>query len=390
MAGVDVSFIISVYHPNFAYFNEMIDSVLRLGKKSRCTTEICFRDDTDDGASAELLAKVAAENPDLIRIVPGGKNLGVGASRCELVKASGGRYVASFDQDDVMLPFDLDRAVKFLDDHPQYAASYSHKFLFNSLGLTGMIHGDWPSNFTMLFSPKMNINAMLIRREELIAHESFLPCPGSRINDDVFLMMRLSYDREIYFDIAEPRCLYRDHAEQYSKHLDKQADFEVMGEYFIARQPELYDRICREVEIPTSPENLPLVQAYSGLATFLLQRRDRARVLRICQRAAERDPHDYGAWEVLLTLSIGTPNFDARMAKACRLFAGNDWALHTFYRTAALRCQAEHRDGKPIFAEYNRLRKLLMTPPQWVVDSLPESARQKKFRYAFNLPPLKI
>ena len=62
-------------------------------------------DGTTDGAT-EIVRRYCAAHPDRIRLIahPGGKNLGMSASRNAGVRASTGKYVAFLDADDVWLP----------------------------------------------------------------------------------------------------------------------------------------------------------------------------------------------------------------------------------------------------------------------------------------------
>ena len=228
-------------------------------------------------------------------------NLGVGSARTEMCRHARGRYILSFDQDDIMLPFDLRGIVDMLDRTPQYAASYSRKYLFNSTGLTGEVHGGSLSEFNAFFAPKLNINAMVIRADVLAAHDWFRPVPGCAINDDVFLMIRLGADCDYHYDADRPRVLYRVHDKQNSRlfHHEDQNPFRWMAEYMTKQKPDLYRRILANDTPRLTAANRKWVLGLMGAAVFLVQR-NAPLAFAIAQKASEIAPDDYGTWEQFL------------------------------------------------------------------------------------------
>ena len=391
MPDIDVSFIISLYKPNLLFLREMVESVVdccRQATDVKC--EIVLSSDGSPDDAALEVEKYAEMYPDLVVGCNSSVNRGVGAARCALVEKSRGRYIASFDQDDILLPFDLAGKVKFLDEHREYAASYAPKFLFDENGLTGTTHGGKISRFTAFFSPKININAMLIRREELIAHQSFMPCPGSPINDDVYLMMRLQYDRDLYFD-TDPRCLYRCHPQQ-NRFSSKDEDFLVMGNAMIAKDPELYQAILDGKDPQETPENFRAVQGYYGLAFFLNQNKNRGLANKIAERAVKFHPEDFGAWESLLVSRFNQLDFRDTFAEACQRFENDLEALLTFYSWMFVFYEKKHLQMPPDFRKrYLEMRKVFYAAPEIVRDNLPRSVTEKKRpNYVFVAPKLKI
>ena len=228
-------------------------------------------------------------------------NLGVGNARTEMCKNARGRYILSFDQDDIMLPFDLGGIVDMLDRNPKYAASYSRKYLFNSRGLTGDVHGGSLSAFNAFFAPKLNINAMVIRADVLAAHEWFRPVPDCAINDDVFLMIRLGADCDYHYDWQNPRVLYRVHDKQNSLlfHYEDQNPFRWMAEYMMDQKPDLYRRILANDPPRLTAANRKWVLGLMGTAVFLEQKQAQL-ALSIVRKAREIAPDDYGTWEQLM------------------------------------------------------------------------------------------
>ena len=349
-----------------------------MAKKQGATEIILFNDCSPDD-SQTIIDEYAAKYPGIIRKMGSEHNLGVGNARTEMCKNARGRYILSFDQDDIMLPFDLGGVIDMLDHNPQYGASYSRKYLFDSKGLTGEVHGGSQSDFNAFFAPKININAMVIRADVLAAHDWFRPVPDCAINDDVFLMIRLGADCMYHYDEHNPRLLYRVHDRQNSRlfHHENQTPFRWMAEYMTRLQPELYARILANDPPELTPENRKWVLGLMGAAIFLEQRKP-SLALSIMRKANEIAPEDHGTWEQLILVLAIARKFDeipGVFQAASERFRGQspDKELQIVY--SYIRCCQVRR--KPVPEEVERRRRelaaLYAAPPKIVLDNLPKS-----------------
>ena len=351
--------------------------MLRVAEKQGNTEVILFNDCSPDD-SQRIIDEYAARYPGIIRKMRSGHNLGVGNARTEMCKAARGRYILSFDQDDIMLPFDLGGVIAMMDANPQYGASYSRKFLFNEKGLTGEVHGGSLSEFNAFFTPKININAMVIRADVLAAHEWFRPVPGCAINDDVFLMIRLGADCRYHYDEANPRLLYRVHGKQNSLlfHQENQTPFRWMAEYMTKQQPALYKRILANDPPPLTDENRGWVLGLMGAAIFLEQKRlDIA--LPIADKALELVPDDYGVWEHKLLLLCMADRYDELVKtfdEAVKRFRGQSPDKEIQFISAMGRYYTSKRKPIPqkLASRYDQLLKESTKPPKIVLDNLPK------------------
>ena len=381
----DATILLPVYRANPDYLRLTLDSVIRVAETQGNTEVILFNDCSPDD-SQSIIDEYADRYPRIIRKMKSEHNLGVGNARTEMCKVAHGRYILSFDQDDIMLPFDLGGVIGMMDRNPQYGASYSPKFLFDENGLTGEVHGGAPSEFNAFFTPKVNINAMVIRAEVLAEHEWFKPVPDCAINDDVFLMIRLAADTEFHFDEANPRVLYRIHKKQNSLlfHHEDQLPFRWMAEYMTKQQPELYRRILANKPPRLTPENRHWVLGMMGAAVFLNQDKPDL-VLPIVVKACELNPDDYGAWEHrLLVLGIVDRHDDfMNLFKfAVEKFKGQSptkemqliCALGTYYRVT------NRKIPDSIWDRYEKLQKEYGRPPKIVLDNLPEKRKRIEAR----------
>lgn len=366
----DVSFFMPIYRPNLLWLREAVESIVALMRKSGVRSELLLG---DDGSPEPVdLEPLRAMAPELIRTWRFPVNRGIGATSTELSKLAYGRYVASFDQDDVMLPFDLDGEVEFLDGHPEFCASYAQKFLFNENGLTGDVHGDILSPFQAFFSPKVNINAMLIRREVLQAHGYFKPVPGSRINHDVWLMLRLEEDGELYFSRG-PRALYRVHGGQNSN-VEDAKDWLLIGQDIACRHPQQYRELlfADRPGAGDSPQERVLLHKLAGLVLYINQRNP-VMVAKMLDYATENFPDDFGVWECRLHVmaSGGDPDLCLKVYRqAEERFGGNPEIMLVLSREALVAMRARGRNCPEIADMYMRLEKRRSAPPPIVSEAM--------------------
>ncbi len=349
--------------------------MIRVAQNTGNCELILFNDCSPDD-SQTIIDEYVSRYPGIVRAMKSERNLGVGCARTQMCQNALGRYVLSFDQDDIMLPFDLGAVISMLDKNTEYSASYARKFLFNEHGLTGEVHGGPFSQFNAFFTPKCNINAMVIRADELKKHRYFEPVANSRINDDIYLMFRLAADTELHFDAVEPRALYRVHDKQNSKLFDADAQepFYWMGQQMQSLNPGLYNQIVSCSYPKVTDENRKLYVSYLGLAMFLNQR-DNLFAQKLIRKALEIAPDDYGVWEHHIIFSITYRNLrDVENAyhEAMEHCHQNDYT-HFAYLSAKDQCL--YKLNKELSLQekkdYIDLTKRLSSPPKIVLDNLP-------------------
>ena len=341
------------------------------------STEVILFNDCSPDDSQLIIDEYADRYPGIVRKMKSEHNLGVGNARTEMCRAARGRYILSFDQDDIMLPFDLGGVIAMMDENPQYGASYSPKFLFNEKGLTGEVHGGCPSEFNAFFTPKMNINAMAIRADVLAAHDYFRPVPNCAINDDVFLMIRLGADTDFHFDENNPRLLYRMHKKQNSLlfHHKNQTPFRWMAEYMVKQRPELYKRILANDPPELTQKNRHWVLGLMGVAIFLNQLNSELSIP-ISVKACELVPNDYGAWEHRLLL-LGIANKYNEFMKVFEFAVNRFRGQSPTKEVQLLRALSMYfaHIGKPApkvwIQRYNELIREIANPPEIVLKNLP-------------------
>ncbi|MCQ2378110.1 MAG: glycosyltransferase [Victivallaceae bacterium] len=394
---IDASFFIPIYNPNVQWLKEAVESIVRLARKNRSKIELLLGDDGSTTDIGNVLDAFQAKYPDLVKVFHFEKNEGVGAASTKLARAAQGRYIASFDQDDIMLAFDLDEEIRILDENPQYSASYAQKFLFNEYGLTGEVHGDIWSDFLAFFPPKININAMLIRRETLASHEYFKPLPCSRINHDIWLMLRLAEDGDYCYRNRMPRLLYRSHQKQNSLQEDNSWDWHFIGQDIITRHGELYREILLGEKLPygrDDKENV-LIDRLTGLAFFLNQAR-RHLSESFIEKAVARYPQDPGAHQIRLLFNrrCEAARFDRVYDEATELFKHDSDALLQIVEARLMRNQDLRIREQALWEQYRHLAALRTTPPPIVTEAVGAMHFEKKhapatYSFNFSKPTLK-
>lgn len=104
-----------------------------IAQKSKYKYEILVGDDASTDATPDIIARVAAENPQA-NIIPvlRKQNLGATKNGLDLMEKAKGKYIASCDGDDCWYGVDrIDEQVDFLETHPQYSAHCGNVYLID-------------------------------------------------------------------------------------------------------------------------------------------------------------------------------------------------------------------------------------------------------------------
>lgn len=287
-------------------------------------TEILIRNDgSKEPSLVEMLDALAAEYPDMVRVFNDFENLGAAQARNFLVERSQGDYLVFFDDDDVMLPFDVGRVVAFLDAHPEVEADYAPKYVFDDEnGYRNEVHGAEWSDFAAFYSPQVNLSALFIRRTAFDAVGGFKDVKGDAHAglEDAYLFLRLAERAPLHFD-PEPRSLYRIHPiNRLSAAVPGWYDW--MTEQMCAKHPAI---VCRLLEGDTSDLKGPegrLALMLTGAVAYLHQR-EPAVCRPLFEAALQAAPDDHGITAFYMSLLRHLREYD-------RLEAYADEALARF------------------------------------------------------------
>ncbi len=380
-AIMDVSFIVPAYKPNTKWLKECIEAIIRTAlNHSQLKCEILVGDDGSPAGMFECENELNALSP-MIKVFRFPENRGPGPTRNALIEQASGRYIIPQDCDDIMLPFDLTRVVSFLDEHPEYIASYSRKYCFNDHGLTGEVHGDAQSPFLAFFQPRVNINCMLIRKKECIELGGFTAVPYGSINEDVWLIFRMFEYSRIFFDSTEPRTLYRMHSSQITQTADDtDNDWQWMAHDMLLKHADIASEILRGV-IPQEQDSCPerLITALTGAVIFLHQKNHKL-CNALFQQMLPRHPEDHGIWETYLTIALNMPDdtlFNTLYNQAMEYFADSPERQYHLVMKALTNAEIRHLDKSKLLKLFRDLAKTHSTPPEIVRANAPAPAKQK-------------
>lgn len=252
------------------YVAEAIESVLNnLGYDWDASELILWDDASSDGTTA-ILRDYASRYPSRIKFYRSEENLGVAATAAAMVNAASGKYVMIFDHDDVLLPFDISGELRYLDNNPEYVASYGRKLLFDEKnGLHGRSLGGPYSDFNLINQPPLNNNAMIMRRDAVIKAGNFQSTPQGKRSGaaDVFMWLRLRLVGQLRFDMSF-RVLHRIHPGQVTSRSDKgeiyRKDYNFFLQYVSDLVPGVQGKLEKGESFHVSPAEQYLVQILLG------------------------------------------------------------------------------------------------------------------------------
>ena len=126
-AGVKLSVVVPVYNERFLVA-ELVSRVLAVSAPEIRELELLLVDDGSKDGSLEILRRIAAENPDRVRLLEQGKNQGKGAAIRRGIAEATGDLILFQDADLEYDPRDYPRLIRpFLEDGADVV--YGSRFL---------------------------------------------------------------------------------------------------------------------------------------------------------------------------------------------------------------------------------------------------------------------
>ena len=348
-SGKNLSIIISC-HGKTPYFKEMLDSFLS-SKYHFNNTEILICDDASPvGGDGDTARQYANHYPGLFKCIRNEQNLGVSRSYQKLVALACGRYIMPFDSDDVFVPFDIDGAIKELDDNPQWCANYGKKLLFSaSDGYLNSSHGGDYSTFALLLDPRMTHIGMIIRACDLKNSRGYQLMNGNccRVADDVCMWSAVCAKKEMHFR-NEVRGFYRIHPGQETQvktQLFAQS-YDIIRDNFLAEHRETADKIALDKKFQLrEDERIPAV-IISGIK--YIRSKSPAERNAYLNIATQLLPDDYGVDEYRIKEAIAAK--DHLTAALYTMFMFEKYRESLYIRSVALNFAAEISKNVPLIA----------------------------------------
>lgn len=170
--------------------DEAIGSILR---QTLSAWELLICND-GGGASLQRALEEWSERDERIRVFQSVQNHGAGTARNRCLRQARGRYLAVMDADDSCAPDRLERQVRFLEDHREYAFVGARGSIFHAAP------GDTEESYWFVMYPQpadflMTLpfvhGSLLFRREVLLSAGGYSEKCRHRRTEDYDLLMRL-------------------------------------------------------------------------------------------------------------------------------------------------------------------------------------------------------
>ncbi len=128
-----VSIIMGIYNCE-KYLREAIEAIL---DQSFTDWEFVICDDGSKDNSMAIVQAYSAKYPEKFVILKNEKNMGLNYTLNHCLEHVHGEYIARMDGDDICNPTRLEKEVRFLDEHPEYALVSTEMLMFDEKGIWG-------------------------------------------------------------------------------------------------------------------------------------------------------------------------------------------------------------------------------------------------------------
>lgn len=201
-----VSIILSAYNPVAVFLRRAVES---LKNQTFTDWELIICDDCCGKKSSEFICKLAGTDKR-IRVVKNRINSGLAVSLNKCLAHSRGKFIARMDDDDICLPYRLERQVKFLEEHPNISWVGSNAGLLDDTGKWGERRmPKYPQAKDYLrFCPYIHPSVMFRRS----VFEEYGGYKKLRRGEDYDLFMRLHALGLRGYNIQEELLMYREDA----------------------------------------------------------------------------------------------------------------------------------------------------------------------------------
>ena len=215
MSNILVTVVMGVYNQhNREELEEAVRSILAQTLQS---WELIICDDGSDGEAARNLK--AYENRDKrIRVIRHSENRGLAATLNTCIAQAKGKYIARMDADDISRPQRLEKQVRFLEKHIQYAFVGTNADLIDRNGVWGVrVMPERPSRRDFLpFSPFIHPSVM-VRREVYLMSGGYYVSRETWRCEDYELFMRLYAQGYQGYNMQERLFCYREDKASYER-----------------------------------------------------------------------------------------------------------------------------------------------------------------------------
>lgn len=203
-----ISILMGIYNCS-GTLREAIDSIV---VQTYPNWQFIICDDGSSDNSYEIAKEYEVKEPQRFKVIKNEKNLGLNATLNKCLYLADGEYIARMDGDDISTPERLEKEVKVLKEHPEYAIVSTHMTTFDEGGEWGFIRTlerpqtrDFPTHVPMFcHAPCM------IRREAFLDVDGYTEDKRLLRVEDYHLWYKLYAKGYIGYNIQESLYKMRD------------------------------------------------------------------------------------------------------------------------------------------------------------------------------------
>ena len=191
-----------------------VDSVL---DQTLSDLEFIIWDDGSDAEAAEIIQELTVRDPR-IRVAGKEENHGLAFSLNECIKLARGKYIARMDADDISRPERLEKQVRFLEEHTEYAWCGTWASLFDEEGIWGIRHMAEEPGIRDYFQYSPFIHPSVMFRAELFDEQrGYLDTQETLRCEDYEIFLNLTQRGLKGYNLQEDLFCYRETRDSYKK-----------------------------------------------------------------------------------------------------------------------------------------------------------------------------
>lgn len=185
-----VSIIMGVY--NMANKKEIMKLAIEsIFNQTYNNFEFIICDDGSNDGTYEIL-KSLTEKDNRVTLIRNDRNRRLAYSLNRCLKIAKGEYIARMDADDISMPNRLEKQIKFLDEHLEYAIVGCNLLFINNNGIWGKrIFAEKPTKKSFLFTSPFCHPAIIMRKKVLDKVDNYKVEKITRRLEDYDLFMRM-------------------------------------------------------------------------------------------------------------------------------------------------------------------------------------------------------
>ena len=205
-----------------------IDSILNQTYRD---FEFIICDDGSNDGTYEMVQDLI-ENDKRVILIKNNENKGLAYSLNHCLSIAKGKYIARMDADDISMSNRLEKQIKFLDEHLEYAIVGCNLLLINDKGIWGKrILAEKPTKKSFLFTSPFCHPAIVMRKEVLDKVNNYKVEKITRRAEDYDLFMRIYANGYKGYNMQEFLYQFREDNDAYKRRAYKYRWDEVQVRY---------------------------------------------------------------------------------------------------------------------------------------------------------------